>query len=157
MEVFEIKNIAVGMLISGILVTFPVLTSTFAYVFTMDGYMLAIFLAVLSVYLASKKKLGFLIGGIALALSMGIYQAYLPIAILLCIYKVCIILLTDKEKKEFQKGVEQERKQLLKLLLKKLNLSYEEMIELRINEWMSRNCDLLTEAEKKRFKYIRIS
>lgn len=99
-EVFEIKNIAVGMLIAGILVTFPVLTSTFAYVFTMDGYMLAIFLAVLSVYLASKKKLGFFIGGIALALSMGIYQAYLPIAILLCIYKVCIILLTDKEKKE---------------------------------------------------------
>lgn len=68
-----------------------------------------------------------------------------------------MIMATDKEKKEFQKGVEQERKQLLKLLLKKLNLSYEELIELRINEWMSRNCDLLTEAEKKRFKYIRIS
>jgi hypothetical protein len=30
-----------------------------------------------------------------------------------------MIMATDKEKKEFQKGVEQERKQLLKLLLKK--------------------------------------
>ena len=99
-EVLEIKNTAAGMLVAGILVTFPVLTSTFAYVFTMDGYMLAIFLAVLSVYLASKKKLGFLFGGIALAFSMGIYQAYLPIAILLCIYKVSIILLMETEKKE---------------------------------------------------------
>ena len=99
-EVFEIENTAAGMLIAGVLVTFPVLTSTFAYVFTMDGYMLAIFLAVLSVYLASKKKLGFLFGGIALAFSMGIYQAYLPIAILLCVYKVVLILLSDNGKKE---------------------------------------------------------
>ena len=99
-EVLEIENVVFGMLVAGVLVTFPVLASTFAYVFTMDGYMLAVFMAVLSVYLASKKKLGFLFGGIVLAFSMGIYQAYLPIAILLCIYKVAIILLSEKEKRE---------------------------------------------------------
>ena len=104
-EVLEIKNISGGMMIAGVLVTFPVLTSTFAYVFTMDGYMLAVFLAVLSVYLVTKGKFGFILGGIALAFSMGIYQAYLPVAILLCVYKVVVILLTDAKRKEKVKSI----------------------------------------------------
>lgn len=104
-EVLEVENIPGGMMIAGILVTFPVLTSTFAYVFTMDGYMLAVFLAVLSVYLVTKGKYGFVFGGIVLAFSMGIYQAYLPIAMLLCVYKVVIILLTDGEIKQKLKSI----------------------------------------------------
>ena len=98
-EVLEIEKVSGGMMIAGILVTFPVLTSTFAYVFTMDGYMLAVLLSVLAVYLVDKGKFGFLWGGIALAFSMGIYQAYLPIAILLCLYKVVLIILKDTTKK----------------------------------------------------------
>ena len=99
-EVLEIKKISGGVMVAGLLVTFPVLTSTFAYVFTMDGYMLAVLLSVLAVYLVGKGKLGFLWGGIALAFSMGTYQAYLPTAILLCIYKVVLIFLEDREKNE---------------------------------------------------------
>ena len=94
-EVLEIEKVSGGVMIAGILVTFPVLTSTFAYVFTMDGYMLAVLLSVLAVYLAGKVKGGALWGGIALAFSMGIYQAYLPMAILLCMYKVILIFLND--------------------------------------------------------------
>ena len=99
-EVLEIEKVSGGMMIAGILVTFPVLTSTFAYVFTMDGYMLAVLLSVLAVYLVDKGKSGFLWGGIVLAFSMGIYQAYLPIAILLCLYKVVLNILKDTTKKE---------------------------------------------------------
>ena len=97
-EVLEINKISGGVMIAGILVTFPVLTSTFAYVFTMDGYMLAVLLSVLAVYMVDKGKLGFFLGGILLSFSMGIYQAYLPIAILLCLYKCIQILLKDNEK-----------------------------------------------------------
>ncbi len=104
-EVLEIEKVSGGVMIAGILVTFPVLTSTFAYVFTMDGYMLAVLLSVLAVYLVGKGKVGFLWGGIALAFSMGIYQAYLPIAILLCLYKVVLILLKDTTKKEKVKSI----------------------------------------------------
>ena len=104
-EVLEINKVSGGVMIAGILVTFPVLTSTFAYVFTMDGYMLAVLLSVLAVYLVDKGKAGFLWGGIALAFSMGIYQAYLPIAILLCLYKVVLILLNDTTKKEKVKSI----------------------------------------------------
>ena len=104
-EVLEIKKVSGGVMVAGLLVTFPVLTSTFAYVFTMDGYMLAVLLSVLAVYLVSERKLGFLWGGIALAFSMGIYQAYLPICILLCVYKVVLIFLEDKKKKEKVKSI----------------------------------------------------
>lgn len=75
-------------IISGLLVSFPALASTYAYVFTADGYMLGIFLAVLAVYLTKNHKRGFMAGGICLAFSMGTYQAYLPVCILLCIYAI---------------------------------------------------------------------
>lgn len=87
-KTLEIKNPLSQVLVSAALVTFPTLASNFAYVFTMDGYMLALLFAVLSVYFVDKGKLGFLAGGVFLAFSLGTYQAYLPIAILLCLYKV---------------------------------------------------------------------
>lgn len=98
-EVLEIKKVSFGVLTAGLLVTFPVLTSTFAYVFTMDGYMLSLLLSVLAVYLVSKGRYGFLFGGIALAFSLGIYQAYLPVCILLCLYKVILTFLEEKDVK----------------------------------------------------------
>ena len=104
-EVLEIEKISGGVITAGLLVTFPVLTSTFAYVFTMDGYMLAVLLAVLSVYLVEKKKWGFVLGGIALAFSMGIYQAYLPIAMLLCLYKVMLLMISEKNAKDKVKSI----------------------------------------------------
>ncbi len=104
-QVFEIKKVWAGVVIAGFLVTFPVLTSTFAYVFTMDGYMLAVLLSVLAVYLVEKKKWGVVAGGIVLAFSMGIYQAYLPICILLCLYKVILILLKETQVREKIKAI----------------------------------------------------
>lgn len=94
-ELLEVKNPFVIALISGLLVAFPALASTFAYVFTMDGYMLALLLAVLAVLLTKKYARGFLWGAVCLAFSMGIYQAYVSFAIILCIY--CIVILFIEE------------------------------------------------------------
>ena len=85
-EFLEVRKTSVIILISGLLAGFPAIASTFAYVFTMDGYMMALFLAVLSVVLTKKYKFGFAAGAVCLACSMGIYQAYLPFAVILCIY-----------------------------------------------------------------------
>lgn len=104
-EVLEIKKVSGGVIVAGLLVTFPVLTAAFAYVFTMDGYMLAVLLSVLAVYFVGKGKWGFLLGGICLGFSMGIYQAYLPICILLCIYKVVLILLKEEAIKDKAKKI----------------------------------------------------
>ncbi len=87
-KLLKVENGILICLISGMLVAFPSIASDFAYVFTMDGYMLGVLFAILSVYFAGFGKYGFLLGALFLALSMGIYQAYLPIAMLLCLYKV---------------------------------------------------------------------
>lgn len=100
-EFLDVKSAGAIIVISGLLVSFPTLASTFAYVFTMDGYMLAVFLAILSVLLTKKYKWGFIGGGISLAFSMGIYQSYLAFAVLLSIYGILMIAMehgTVKEK-----------------------------------------------------------
>lgn len=91
-ELLEIRRPVVAVLCGGLLVAFPALASTFAYVFTLDGYMLAMLLSVLAVLLTKKYRRGFWAGALCLAFSLGIYQAYLPFAILLCIYQVLILL-----------------------------------------------------------------
>jgi len=97
-EILEIHNRGVIIIISGLLVAFPALASTFSYVYTLDGYMLALLLAVSAVLLTGKYRFGFIGGGICLAFSLGIYQSYLPFAILLSIYGILMIAM--KENKE---------------------------------------------------------
>ncbi len=96
-EFLEVKETISIVLVSGLLVTFPALASTFAYVYTMDGYMLALLLAVSACVLVKKGRWGFVAGGFCLAFSMGIYQAYLPFAMLLCIYGALQLLLEQGE------------------------------------------------------------
>ena len=99
-EALELRNPMIIVLSAGLLVAFPALASTFAYVFTLDGYMLALFLAVLAVFFTKKYKKGFLPGAVCLAFSMGIYQAYLPFAILLCVYLILICFMEEREWKK---------------------------------------------------------
>ena len=99
-DFLEVEDTISVVLISGLLVSFPALASTFAYVFTMDGYMLSVFLAVLAVWLTKKKRLGFVPGAVSLALSMGIYQAYLPFAILLSIYGILLLAMEKGDIRE---------------------------------------------------------
>lgn len=95
-ELLELADPLVIMAVSGLLVSFPALASTFAYVFTMDGYMMALFLAILAVLFTKKQKKGWLVGAVCLAFSMGIYQAYLPFAILLCVYVILLFFMEEK-------------------------------------------------------------
>ena len=99
-ELLEVHDKIVIVLISGLLVAFPALASTFAYVFTLDGYMLAVFLAIMSVLLTKKYRFGFLGGAVCLAFSMGIYQAYLAFAIILCIYSIAILFIEESDWKK---------------------------------------------------------
>ena len=94
-EFLEIKNELSVMLLAGLLVSFPALASTYAYIFTADGYMLALCLAFFSVALTKRREWGFLPGGICLAFSMGTYQSYLSFAILLSIYGCLMSLMSD--------------------------------------------------------------
>jgi len=96
-EFLELKSHGVIIGISGLLVVFPAIVSHFAYAFTMDGYMMALLFAVLAALLTKKYRLGFLAGAVCLAFSLGIYQSYLPFAVLLCIYGIVTALIDQKE------------------------------------------------------------
>lgn len=74
-------------------VTFPSLGFTFLYLFTASAYSIGIFLAVFSLWLHQKGKKFYLLSVLALACSMGTYQAYAPFAIglsvVLVMKKIC--------------------------------------------------------------------
>lgn len=84
LSIFAIRNSMLQYLTVALMVSFPALVSTFAYMFTTTADMTGLLLTVLSVYLAVKGKGRYVknvVPLILLVLSMGIYQAYLPIAV----------------------------------------------------------------------------
>lgn len=94
-EFLEIHDTVWIILICGMLVVFPALCSTYAYIFTADGYMMALALVFFAVFCTARYRRGYLAGGIALAFSMGIYQSYLAFAIILSLYG-CVMILLEK-------------------------------------------------------------
>lgn len=99
-DMFEIKSTLGCILMAGLIVSFPTTTSTFAYMFTADGYMAAFLLSVLGVYLTYKAKYGILPGIVCIGLSMGTYQAYISVTLVVILLIVIKDLLL--EKKEFR-------------------------------------------------------
>ncbi|MCM1025727.1 MAG: glucosyltransferase domain-containing protein [Roseburia sp.] len=90
-ELLEVEKTWAVMAVSALLPAFPALASTFAYVFTLDGYMLALLLAVLAVLFTKKRRYGFLPGAVCLALSLGIYQGYLAFAMILSFFSILLL------------------------------------------------------------------
>ena len=84
-EAFEIRSKTAALLLSGIFtanLTVSALVATYNYEFDVD--MLAMLLSVLSVYLWRKKKFGFLWGALCVAGSLALYQAFISLALTLC-------------------------------------------------------------------------
>lgn len=77
--IFEIQKNSSAILIGGIVVAFPTVTSTFAYMFTADGYMLGMLIAILAIFVTKKWRYGWLLGAIFTYISVGVYQANLTI------------------------------------------------------------------------------
>ena len=96
-EFFEVKTLSVRVCIGTLLVTFPALTATFAYLYTADGYMLAFLLSVLAAHLTKKYKWGFVPGAICLACSIGSYQAYLAVTVVMCLLSLIMMCLQSCE------------------------------------------------------------
>ncbi len=61
LKIYDIRNNLFAILISGIVVSFPSVTSTFAFMFTADCYMISFTLSLLAVYLCKKyPRFGFI-------------------------------------------------------------------------------------------------
>ncbi|MCF2661127.1 glucosyltransferase domain-containing protein [Pseudoflavonifractor phocaeensis] len=92
-DLLKLRSKLLAGLAGAVMAAFPCMGYTFLYMFTASAYCLAIFLAVLSVWLAKRCKVGWLCGVLALALAMGTYQAYVTVAIslsLLVVLRECL-------------------------------------------------------------------
>ena len=85
-NLFELKSLAVIAALGGILVSIPVVTCMFGYMFTSHFFGISLLFAVSGAWLILKKEKWFYIasGIILMILSVGIYQAYIPT--ILCVF-----------------------------------------------------------------------
>ena len=109
-NLLDIKSMGLCIAITGILVSFPVITGLFGYMFTAPYYMIALLLAVGGVWIVNKKTnvLCFLVGVLLMSCSIGIYQAFIPVMMslaLLCFIFKLTIETSDSPKKLIISGV----------------------------------------------------
>ena len=97
-ELFRMDNIVLVVLTGALMATFPAVTEIFFYQYTADGYMLAMLLATLAVYLTrmeSRSLPQWIAAVVCLALCCGIYQTYVCFALVLSLCYFLYILLQD--------------------------------------------------------------
>lgn len=88
-ELFHIRKTIPLVLISGLMVTFPTVTSTLAYNYTADGYFLALLCVCAAVILTIRCRKGIMVAALLIAFSLGVYQAYITFAmVLMLIYLI---------------------------------------------------------------------
>jgi len=102
-DIFEMENPVQVVLTGGILAACPGVTQTFFYEFTADGYMLAVFLSALAVWLTriemnkrSCEYVRWALAAVCLCLSCGIYQAHVSFGMVLALCCLLYELLKDR-------------------------------------------------------------
>ena len=93
-ELFSLRKKISIFLVSALTVCFPSVASTFAYMYTADGYFLAMLFMTLAVLLTVRKKYGFLPAIFLIAFGYGSYQAYISYAVMLVLTWTLIQLFT---------------------------------------------------------------
>ena len=86
------KNITAG-LIGAAVITFPTVTSVMMYNYVADGYGLAFLFSCIAAMLLIREKPKFVLAVIFIALSAGIYQAYITVTITLLLVHLILELL----------------------------------------------------------------
>ena len=88
------KNITAG-LIGATVVSFPTVTSVMLYNYVADAYALSFLLACIAVLFMTGEKPKYLVAAVLIALSVGIYQAYITVTIMLLL---CYLILETMQK-----------------------------------------------------------
>lgn len=100
---FHLQKKSSAIIASVLIAVCPVVTSTFTYMFTADAYFLAYLLSIIAAFAIKKvknRKLGFFLSAICLCFSLGIYQAYGAVTIVLLMFDSVTQLFSNKEFKE---------------------------------------------------------
>lgn len=98
-DVLDIQSVPLCCVFAGVFISFPVVTSSMFFMYVVEYNTLAAFLAILAVWLARKYRwAGLVCGAICTAVSLGIYQAYLPMTASLFVILLLKEVLTGKSK-----------------------------------------------------------
>lgn len=82
-KMLDVKSKITTGLIGAVIVSFPTVTSVMMYNYVADGYAIAFFLSTLAAVYMTKEKPNLIVPAILIALSTGIYQAYITVTITL--------------------------------------------------------------------------
>ena len=86
--IFKVKKTVTACLIGAMVVSFPTVTSVMMYNYVADGYSIAFFLSTLAALYMTNEKPRYFLSAVLIALSSGIYQAYITVTIMLVLLKL---------------------------------------------------------------------
>lgn len=92
-KMLEVKKAVTAGMIGALVATFPTVSSVMMYNYVADGYALAFLMSCLAAYLITKEKPRYVLGSLLIALSCGIYQAYITVTIMLILIWMIFSLL----------------------------------------------------------------
>jgi len=87
-RILNVQKKITAFLIGGVIVSFPTVTSVMMYNYVADGYSIAFFLSTLAALYMTKEKPRYILSSVLIALSAGIYQAYITVTIMLVLLKL---------------------------------------------------------------------
>ncbi len=87
-RILNVKKNITAFLIGAVIVSFPTVTSVMMYNYVADGYAVSFFLSVLAALYMTREKPRYILAAVLIALSTGIYQAYITVTIMLVLLKL---------------------------------------------------------------------
>lgn len=87
-RILNVQKKVTAFLIGGVIAAFPTVTSMMMYNYVADGYAIGFFLAALAALWLTREKPRYLLAAVTIALSVGIYQAYITVTVTLVLLKL---------------------------------------------------------------------
>lgn len=105
-RIINVREKITAGLIGAVIVSFPTVTSVMMYNYVADGYSIAFLLSTLAALLMTAEKPHYIAASVLIALSTGIYQAYITVTIVLVLLNLIdrTIYLREKPSKIIKKG-----------------------------------------------------
>lgn len=97
-NILEIESDATRYVVGGFLMVTPTIGNTLMFYYCADSYALAMIFACLYVYIVKKKasSIHFFLAVCSLIISLGLYQAYLGVAAVLCAAVLILMIINDE-------------------------------------------------------------
>ena len=92
----KLRSRGSAILVGALFVAFPTVTATMIYRFTVIFYGISALLAVLAVWVLGRFRWSGIVSVVCIALSMGIYQAYVPLTIALMVLQLILAGLREE-------------------------------------------------------------